>query len=155
MPLPEHVNYLHAAYVTSYARTRLLDALTATPWDKLVYCDTDSIIAEGKPSFPISADLGQFKLEKTWTYCKTYAPKIYEGDDTVKAKGVPSRLARQFIDTGHVEYEQPFGLREAIVGYDNGNAKQLSVWRKVEKKMRTKYDKKKLIDGHFWPLIQS
>lgn len=168
-PLPEHVNYLHAAYVTSYGRTRLLYALHAIPPDKLIYCDTDSIIHAGPPILQMSSELGEFKLEKTWQYCRTFGPKCYDGFSgplpvmaqnpvrkrEAKAKGVPSRLAADFLDWGHVEYDQPFGLREAIIGYDQENQKQLSVWRKVEKEQKTRYLKKKEIDGQYWPLIQN
>lgn len=155
MPLPDHVNYLHASYVTSYARSKLYNALVAVPKDDLVYCDTDSVIHRGDPLLPISGELGQFKLEKTWQACQTFGPKCYRGDDEWKAKGVRKDLAQEFIEQGKVEYEIPFGLREAIIGYDKGNEKQLSVWHKIEKRRITHYDKKKLVDGQYFPLLQS
>lgn len=160
MPLPEHVNYLHAAMVTSYARQTLHEHLCKVVPERLIYCDTDSIILDGKPPFPVSSNLGEFKLEKVWKHCHCIAPKVYQGKAKgtaleSKAKGVPQRLAAKFIQDGHVEYETPYGLREAIAGYNNNNHKQLSVWHWAEKELRTQYDKKKLVDGRFWPLVVS
>lgn len=154
MPLPDHVNYLHAAYVTSYARTRLLAGLRNIQSGDLIYCDTDSIIHRGKPFCEPSKVLGEYKLEKTWSSCQTFGPKCYRGDNEYKAKGVRKDLAQKFILEGRVEYDIPFGLREAIIGYDKGNSKQLSVWHRIEKRRITGYDKKKLVDGQYFPLLQ-
>jgi hypothetical protein len=94
------------------------------------------------------------KLEDRGSKIKTFAPKVYSIDDVVKAKGVPRHLARKFVQEGYVEYAAPFKMREAVTFYERGNIKQLSVWRKVRKEMRTIYAKKNLIDdGRWMPLI--
>ena len=59
-------------------------------------------------------------------------------------------MARKFVEQGYVEYDAPYKLREAVTFYERGNRKKLSVWRKVRKEMRTRYAKKKLVDGRYW-----
>jgi hypothetical protein len=53
-PLSAHVNWLHAAYVTSYGRLALMKYLDLIPKDDLVYCDTDSVFfrCRGEAPFP-------------------------------------------------------------------------------------------------------
>lgn len=153
IPLPAHCNYLHASYVTSYGRLRLLECMRKVPPENMVYCDTDSLFffaKNWKTPFPIGDKLGQMKLEDRGAKITTFAPKVYSIDDVVKAKGVPRRLAKQFVEQGYAEYDAPYKLREAITFYERGNTKKLSVWRKVRKEMRTKYAKKKLVDGSLW-----
>lgn len=144
MPLPDFTNYLHAAYVTSYARIRLGEFLRKIPEKNLIYCDTDSAIFEGPEiPFPISADrLGEMKLEGTFGAAECYLPKTYRTDAEYKAKGVPKKHAREFIETGAAAFDLPFKMREAISFYDFGNAKQLSVWRRVRRERAAVYDKK-------------
>jgi hypothetical protein len=159
IPLPPHCNYLHAAYTTSYGRLRLLEFMRQVPPENMVYCDTDSLFffaKKWKCPFPIGNGVGEMKLEDKGTKITTYAPKVYSINDVVKAKGVPRHLARKFVQEGYVEYAAPFKLREAVTFYERGNRKRLSVWRKVRKEMRTRYCKKKLVDGGRWmPLILS
>lgn len=157
IPLPSHCNYLHASYVTSYGRLKLLEYMRRIPPENMVYCDTDSLFffsKNWKTPFPIGDKLGQMKLEDRGSKITTYAPKVYSIDDIVKAKGVPRRLAKQFVEEGYAEYDAPFKLREAVTFYERGNTKKLSVWRRVRKEMRTRYAKKKLVDGSRWePMI--
>ena len=153
IPLPEHCNYLHASYVTSYGRLRLLEFMRKVPPENMVYCDTDSLFffaKNWKSPFPTGDGLGEMKLEDKGSRITTYAPKVYSINDIVKAKGVPRNLAKKFVEEGYVEYNAPFKLREAVTFYERGNTKKLSVWRKVRKEMRTRYAKKNLVDGGRW-----
>ncbi|NDF15410.1 hypothetical protein EB061_08825, partial [bacterium] len=111
IPLPEHCNYLHASYVTSYGRLRLLEFMRKVPPEDMVYCDTDSLFffaKDWKAPFPTGDGLGEMKLEDKGSRITTYAPKVYSINDIVKAKGVPRRLARKFVEQGYVEYDAPF-----------------------------------------------
>ena len=66
IPLPAHVNYLHAAYVTSYGRLKLMKYMESVGGKNLIYCDTDSIFFKwnkAKLPFPISTELGEMKIE--------------------------------------------------------------------------------------------
>jgi hypothetical protein len=174
MPLQEETNWSHAAYVTSYGRLKLLEYLERIGAERLIYCDTDSTIFDcpGEIPFECGNELGQMKIEQRcsvcgnffshkpacpgakgldfWDRCETYAPKMYRSGNSYKAKGVPKRLAKQFIETGAAEFELPFKLREAIRFYDRGNSRKLSVWRKVRKELRGSYDKKQLRGNRYF-----
>lgn len=154
MPLSEETNWSHAAYVTAYGRLELLKYMETIGADKMIYCDTDSCIFDcpGKViPFEVSKELGKMKLESWETDCETVAPKVYHAGKTFKAKGVPQRLAKQFIEQGHVEFDLPYKFREAITFFDRKNAKRLSVWRKVVKEKRSGYDRKKLVGNRYFP----
>jgi hypothetical protein len=160
MPLAEETNWLHAAYVTAYGRLELLKYLRLIGTERLIYCDTDSTIFDcpiapdmqtGALPFKVGSELGQMKLEAMERYCLTYAPKMYRTESTAKAKGVPKKLAQEFIATGKAEFELPFKIREAIAFFDRANSKELSVWRKVTKECRTGYDKKTLQNNRYSP----
>jgi hypothetical protein len=153
MPLPSFTNYLHAAYVLSYARITLQNYLRSIPAKDLIYCDTDSVIffCKNKLPFPVGKNLGAMKLEKWGSRCLPYLPKTYIFDDDYKAKGVPKRVARDFIEHGSAEYDLPFKLREAITFYDADNSRKLSVWRRVEKIRATTYERKKIKGNFFLP----
>lgn len=176
MPLSEETNWSHAAYVTAYGRIALLEYMEKIGASKMIYCDTDSTIFDcpsGKLPFRTGKELGRMKLiqrcskcggefphEKPcrnskgfefWQLCETYAPKMYRAGSQYKAKGVPKHLAQKFIERGHVEFDLPFKMREAIRFYDRNNSRKLSVWRKVEKRNKQNYDRKLLKGNRFFP----
>ena len=164
IPTPAHVNYMHAAHVTSYGRIALMDYMDKAGADSLIYCDTDSLFFRCKgdaPPFPLSTELGQMKLEgrPRWVECR--APKMYrvadsKGNVKTKAKGVPKKHQDKFYDDGVAEFWQPWRLRESIRSMDripdpDEEPPVLSVWRKVMKRVVTKYDKKRLVGGRYLP----
>jgi hypothetical protein len=155
MPLAEETNWSHAAHVTAYGRLTLLDYMERIGAAAMIYCDTDSTIFDTgtakKIPFQVSMELGEMKLEGWERSCEVYAPKTYAFGEQYKAKGVPRRLARDFIETHRVEFALPFKMREAVRFYDDDNRKQLSVWRKVEKVWQTDYKKKIMRNGRFFP----
>lgn len=155
MPLAEETNWAHAAYVTAYGRLELLKHMRLIGAPRMIYCDTDSAIFDcaSRQAIPFETGgaLGQMKLVGWERICETYAPKMYHCGDTWKAKGVPVRLAKEFILHGHVEYDMPFNMREAIAFYDRGNIKKLSVWRPITKERRSEYDKKELRGNRYFP----
>ena len=174
IPLPVHVNYAHAAYVTAYGRIMLLSYLREVPPDRLIYCDTDSVFffhPENEPlPFATGSGLGEMKIEGMGSEINVYAPKTYQitvgGKTKHKAKGVPSRHAEGFLKTKSAEYAAPFKMKEAVTFFDRtnvswkkndkgrmvpvlgkqlrGNARKLSVWRVVSKELLSTYKKKKL-----------
>jgi len=163
LPLPEEVNWCHAAYITAYGRLEVLRYMRLVGTDRMIYCDTDSTIfdcPDGKIPFPIGADLGEMKLEGWSRQAQCWAPKMYRVGQKWKAKGVPVRLAKSYIKTGKAEFDLPFKFREAVRFYDpldlNGNPRpanrrQLSVWRRVEKTIQGGYDRKRLKNNRFYP----
>lgn len=176
MPLAEEINWSHCAHITAYGRLELFKYLKTVGAEKLIYCDTDSVIfdcADGVIPFQTGSALGEMKIEaycptcknywksatcsaheksNFWPQCEAYAPKMYKLGNNYKAKGVPKRLQEEFIVSGRAEYDMPFKFREAVAFYDRGNAKKLSVWRKIVKEWQTRYDKKKLDGNRFFPL---
>jgi hypothetical protein len=184
IPLPEHVNYAHAAYVTAYGRIALLAYLRKIPKHDLIYCDTDSCFFFQAPDTPIpfatGHQLGEMKIEGVASEIHVLAPKTYtltvNAQIKSKAKGVPSRHAAGFITTKVASYEAPFKMREAVNFFDRanvewvedktgrmkpvlgpckrGNARRLSVWRKVKKELLSEYSKKTRnpLTGAFTPL---
>ena len=156
MPLPDHCNYIHAAYVTSYGRLELQKQLRKVRIQDLVYCDTDSIIYNetnsGGSTFHLDDSLGGIKLEGTADEVITHAPKMYQFGSSYKAKGVRGDFAAEFIRSGRVAYDQPYKFREAVQFFDRGNSKKLSVWRRIEKELRTTYNKKSCRAGRYFPI---
>lgn len=157
IPLPEHVNYLHAAYVTSYGRLRLMEYMDKVGADALIYCDTDSLFFQwtGDLPFPLSTTLGEMKLEDRPMWVETRSPKMYRYETVkkgrvTKAKGVPKRMQDKFYDDGCADFWQPWRLRESILcadripDPDDEDVKVLGVWRKVMKRVVSGYDKKRL-----------
>ena len=143
LPLDDFTNYCHAAYVTSYGRTLLSEYIDQIPFTDLVYCDTDSVIYKGFDRFGNSSELGKMKLEKQFGSCAVYAPKQYRVDSEYKAKGVPKNKQREFIEEGRASYDLPFKFRESVAFFDRDDAKQLSVWRRVEKENLVNYEDRK------------
>lgn len=155
IPLPEHVNYCHAAHVLSYARIELLKYLTSVKPEQLIYCDTDSVFFEspdGKIPFEISTKLGGMKVEKKMNLCITYAPKCYRADEEFKAKGVRKDKAKKFLIDKEARVEAPFKMREAIRYFNAGNTHKCGIWRHVDKKVKTEYTKKSFDNNRFYPV---
>jgi len=157
IPLPEHVNYLHAAYVTSYGRIKLMEYMDKVGADALIYCDTDSLFFQhsGDLPFDLSTTLGEMKLEDRPRWVETRSPKMYryetsKGCKVTKAKGVPKKKQDEFYDTGCADFWQPWRLRESILcsdripDPDDEAVKVLGVWRRVLKRIVSGYDKKGL-----------
>lgn len=171
LPPNEFVNYLHAAYVTSYARLHLLKFLNILG-EKMIYCDTDSVVFEGQPPFTCGKELGQMKLEGQGDLFEGIAPKIYrqrmkiikgknagKHKTTTKAKGIRKRLANRYIVKKKVTQARPFKFKEAVRGYQDEdkkiiNANPLSVWTSQEKRLITEYKKKKLIKNSVYKPIK-
>lgn len=168
IPQQKSVNLVHAAYVTSWGRLRLLQFMERLDSKQLVYCDTDSIIFSGKNPFQFSKKLGDLKLETEidgkkaspsgrWPFCATSAPKCYQVGDVWKAKGVRKSNAKKFMTQGFVYEERPFRMREACTFYYDDLEKKTpraSVWRFLKIEKKTHYDKKKLLpSGKYVPLV--
>jgi hypothetical protein len=159
IPLPDHVNYLHAAYVTSYGRLALMRHMEMVGPEHLIYCDTDSVFfrwpKRRKAPFPFTTNLGEMKLEAKLQWVETRSPKMYrtcdlDGKAKTKAKGVPKKMQDVFYDSGTASFWQPWRLKESIAcmnripDEDDEDVKVLGVWRQVQKRVVSAYDKKQL-----------
>jgi len=83
-----------AAHVTEYARFVLWDYFTQAPRDKVLYCDTDSLVIAEKDlqntRFTLDdSQLGALSLDKRTNELIIYNPKDYQTDQGRKTKGVP------------------------------------------------------------------
>ena len=85
-----------AAYITSYARLVLLDAMRKqAEVGEIYYCDTDSIVCEKPmpPEMTHAYDLGKWDVEHIIYSAIFVQPKVYhlvteKGKETVKFKGI-------------------------------------------------------------------
>lgn len=155
MPLQNFVNWSHAAHVTARGRILLARYLDKIGSQNLIYCDTDSAIFDWPPGKPLPFELGtamgEMKLVGEENGAVTYAPKAYRFGKQWKAKGVPQRLAEDFLRDGKASFDLPFRLREAIMFFDRDNARELSVWHRVTRERRAPYDKKRLTGNRYFP----
>ena len=115
----ESIQVQVGAYVTSYARLVLLDALrVAASKGKVYYCDTDSIVCD-TPFPPELVDpytIGMWDLEGKLTSGIFLQPKVYlesvNGKDKIKFKGVTKGAQAEL---SRADYEEILGLLKAGV----------------------------------------
>lgn len=154
-PIGKHVNYCHAAHINSYSRLKLLEYLELIGSENLIYCKTDCVIFFCEKELPfIPGDgLGEMRIETdeiTDFIC--HEIDIYRLGAKRIAKGVPRRVAGNYVDHGSASYEIPFGLREAIHHFNAHNRKKLGIWRKVGKNRNSRYSKKDInANGRYFP----
>lgn len=158
-PPPAYVNVCWGAMITANARLLLTKYLDKVPQDKLIYCDTDSLYAEGY-SLPESGDLGGMKLEKRAKVMNVIQPKAYQIDDYYRAKGVPRPkldedgkitidFAKQYIEDGHTKFQSPIRFRASLTS-KRGKANE---WVEHSKSRRTAYAHKRFSNGTYFPPI--
>lgn len=102
-----------AAFVTSYARMYLYQALVNPKHGKVAYCDTDSAVTEKKMNRKDVAEkeYGKWKLEQVIDEAIFLQPKVYmekglspnkegvwEQTTNVKFKGIPGDIQEQFTE---------------------------------------------------------
>ena len=113
---PAYVNVLLAAQTAALARLTLLAGLESQG-SALVYCDTDSILTQG--ALPTGDGLGDWRLQAEGVTADLLAPKEYilhnktMGEEYI-AKGVPARLAQEYLETGAARFRRALGVREAL-----------------------------------------
>lgn len=129
----KHANVIWSAYVTSYARLRLLSFLRSSK--TCFYTDTDSLFTFDE--LDTSPSLGQLKLEGTYSHVEFKGNKLYCLDDKPKAKGVPRNVAGDFFKTGEAKFRKPMRFKESRV-----RGLQANVWNEVVKKNRMRYTKR-------------
>ena len=135
----KQANVIWSAYVTSYARLKLLGYLRSA--SKNYYTDTDSLFTPDE--LPVSTDLGALKLEGIYSKAWFKGNKIYCVDGIAKSKGVPKSQALEFFQNGRATYRKPSRLRES-----RRRGIQANVWNDVSKEFRKDYTKRKItIDG--------
>lgn len=112
------------SYITSYSREFTISAAQSN-WDKLIYCDTDSIHVKSGKVKGITihpSDFCCWKHETNWDEAlfvrqKTYIEHVYECDGKqvdpfylVKCAGMPERSKKIFLENYEIDDFKP-GLR--------------------------------------------
>ena len=126
-------NVIWAAYITAWARLRLLRELRAC--SEVYYTDTDSLFTPDQR--PTGTGLGALKHEGTYAKVEFYGNKVYIVDGHAKAKGVPVEVAPDFIRLGRCVYRKPARYRESRKSFAQAN-----VWYDVEKIRDDAYTKR-------------
>jgi DNA polymerase elongation subunit (family B) len=93
---PNHSFPLIASYITAMARIKLWETMNIYQ-DRLLYCDTDSAFLTNGEHLPDDTTLGGFKHEGDFKWGTFARPKMYglvdyEGNETIKIKGMKSRI---------------------------------------------------------------
>lgn len=128
-----HANVIWSAYVTAYARLKLLRHLRAC--SDVFYTDTDSLFTRDRL---LTGDaLGDLRHVGTYRRVEFVGNKIYTLDGTAKAKGVPVAHASEFVKLGRAVYRKPARFRESRRTFATAN-----VWYQVEKHLRKSYSKR-------------
>lgn len=158
-PPPPYVNVCWGSMITANARMLLTKYLMQVPKEKLIYCDTDSLYAEGV-IIPESKELGGMKLEKEAKVMLIKQPKAYKLDDFYRAKGVPRPkrdgageiiidFAKQYVEEGHTEFMAPIRFRASLTS-KRGKANQ---WVPHSRSRRSEYTAKRHSCGRYLPPI--
>jgi DNA polymerase type B, organellar and viral len=98
-----------AAHVTEYGRFTLWKILNAIGRDKVLYCDTDSVMIRKNDvqfiDYPINqTDLGALKKEQVYRTLILHGPKDYQTDKNMKRKGIPKNAEE--IEPNKYQYTQ-------------------------------------------------
>lgn len=135
-------NVIFSSVVNSTARISLLKYLYQAQKD-VCYCDTDGFVTTsevGEKS--LSKELGGLRLIGSHKRATFILPKLYMlGSDVVRCKGVPQKLAKEFIREGRICYEEPLSFMEAqkrVGGKPN-------VWMEREKNLNAEYTKRTVL----------
>ena len=133
-----HANVIWSAYVTAYARVKLLSALRSC--SEVYYTDTDSVFTADR--LQTTSGLGDLKLEGIHSHCEFHGNKLYILDGEAKAKGVKRNVADDFIRTGRAVFRRPARFRESRRSFAEAN-----VWYEVEKKLEAQFTKRRILPG--------
>lgn len=109
-------NVLWASQTTAAVRIAL-HKMMLLQGDNLIYCDTDSIFSRA-PIVGTSDGLGGLRDDGDYAEAiiaapKMYALKGYDGEWKAKVKGLPSRVALQFLRDGYATFDRPIKPSEA------------------------------------------
>lgn len=106
----KYANVIWAAQITAAVRIALHKAMLQQG-NNMIYCDTDSVFST-QPIQGVGEGLGALRSPETITNLYMMMPKTYsyndlKGKPTYKAKGVPKRKAKEFIENDVVVFDAP------------------------------------------------
>lgn len=113
---PDYANVFLAAQIAAQGRSILFDELERQG-ERAVYCDTDSIITYGEIS--TGPGLGDWRLQMEGGSADLIGPKEYALHNqylgsVYKAKGIPAKLAEEYLQTGAIRFFRALSVREAF-----------------------------------------
>lgn len=136
--------YMHiewAAWITARERVALAEAILASGVENFVYCDTDSVITEGKlPDDMVGKEYGKWKIVKDIKMAVVCGPKTYgivmmNGEDESKCKGIPRRLIKYQDIKSSADGNHPKVLFDSttslIVGIKSGKPIGVQIEREI------------------------
>jgi hypothetical protein len=156
---PYNTNFIWSLYTTSYGRLelyKLLEFVDDTQ-EKLLYCDTDSVIYRGT-ELKGNEKLGAYKNEWKAKHILIKNVKEYYFDtDTndlfFKIKGIGRKdkyKSFEYIHGLNIMEKKPISLKQSLYGFGKGKE---NIWTEQEKKSFSEYQKGDLLDGKVYPYI--
>lgn len=149
--IPRHANVIWSAYVTAYARLRLLEGLLMVEahGGESLYCDTDSVFYTAPEPIMTGKGLGAWEHKGTEQIFECKSPKIYRFGDTFHGKGVPRSEAMGYFLYGMAEYDKPNRFRESM-----RRGLIVNRWERRTKRTMFEYRKRVVMpDGATIPII--
>lgn len=126
-----------SAWICSYGRMRLLEAIRVAGWDQTYYCDTDSVItseigAERLYAAGLAEDgkLGLLELRGVHSDCEIRGIKYYLEGSEVKCSGFNRGISVRSAD-GFGEWVIPHGSAGAKLHAPQGRKRKLIRWPKA------------------------
>jgi hypothetical protein len=129
-----------AAHVTEYARLKLAALIQRIGWERVLYCDTDSIVIRKSdlPHLRLTLDsqkLGSLSLDKETRHLCIHGCKDYETDTGRKTKGIPKRAEQ--LSGNQYRYLQ----FDRLITHQRGGVEDGVKTRYVTKTLSGRYDK--------------
>jgi hypothetical protein len=91
--------------------------------------------------------------EENWDNIETFAPKCILSAKQYRAKGVPRKKQREYIETGRAEFELPYKFSEAATFFDRGNTKNYRYGARWKKKTAQITIKKNYAGNDIFPCV--
>lgn len=142
-----------SAHITEWARYLLHELIATTGYERVLYCDTDSIKIR-KSDLPYvkyrmhKKELGALKVESETGHLTIYGPKSYEDENTHTFKGIPK--SAKCIAPGQYSYAAFPKMKTHMTR----GITRFYIVRNTEKQLRVLYDKGDVHpDGHVTPLL--
>jgi len=135
-----------ASHITEGSRLRLWELIDCIGQNKVLYCDTDSLIVRKKDIEPLKPFLDKYKLgaldiQKEYKELDLMGAKSYRMDKVTKIKGIPKKA--QKIDKYQYKYTAFFKQATHL----NERVSRSFLTREVIKDVTPKYDKGVILDS--------
>jgi hypothetical protein len=133
--------------ITARVRARLHDEAVAQA-GRVVYMDTDSLFLRGHLGAGVGParqgdGLGDWRIQSTLDDFECVGPKVYAMKFLTgwryRAKGVPTRVAEEFVRNQVVRWRAPLSIIQAAQLRAGGRDAEAGAWAEVERAIRAQY----------------